>query len=105
VNRVPALRTLNELMASAPIYRLRARALAAGFEVRFVQFVEDASTPGLPGHIVGRTDRAAKVITISTHRRTLRQIAAALLHECQHAEGKEHVKACPSQDVRCGGAE
>ncbi len=37
---------------------------AAGFRLIYRRFVEDAKTPGFPGHIAGRVDRADREVVV-----------------------------------------
>lgn len=39
---------------------------AAGFRITYRRFVEDSKTPGFPGHIAGRVDRADREVVVST---------------------------------------
>lgn len=90
---------------------LLARAARAGYQVRLVEFCEDASTPGFPGQIGGKCDHARKMISVS-FRRSLRpgdyrsgaELDAILAHECEHAEGLEIASDNPEHGLICGGS-
>lgn len=57
---------------------------AAGFTLSYVEFCEDAETPGLLGAYVGKTHRDTRRVKIATHRRSRHEIAATLAHELHH---------------------
>lgn len=58
-----------------------------GYELRFVDYIEDTEHPGICGFANGLTDKKAKVIKV---RRSLlgTEMLKVLEHELQHANGK-----------------
>lgn len=57
---------------------------AAGFELRYVEYCEDAETPGLLGMYRGATNQKTKQVKIATHGHSREAIAEALAHELHH---------------------
>lgn len=57
-----------------------------GFTVTFVDYCEDAETPGLLGHIAGKTIRARREVKIATKRRTTAELVETLKHELHHVQ-------------------
>jgi len=70
---------------------------AHGFEVRYVEWCEDANTPGLLGSIVGATNHDRRVVKIATRRRSRVEIAETLEHELRHVE--DPLWDCGSRDA------
>jgi hypothetical protein len=57
---------------------------AAGFELRYVEFCEDAETPGILGVYRGVTHRATRRVKVATRWRSREEIAEVLEHELRH---------------------
>lgn len=68
-----------------------------GFAVRYVEYCEDARTPGLLGMIAGVTDWERQEVKVRTHGRTSEEIVATLRHELRHVEQPEW--DCGNRDV------
>jgi hypothetical protein len=80
----------------------RARAIereieSHGFTVRYVEYCEDARTPGFLGQIAGVTDWGNREVKIATHNRTPKEILETLEHEARHV--REPDWDCGNRDV------
>ena len=76
--------------------------VAAGYEVRFVEWCEDAETPGFLGEKAGVTVYSSRVVKVRTglpHRVTL----AVLRHELEHVRGADRGTDYPEFGLACGG--
>jgi hypothetical protein len=69
----------------------------AGFELRFVDYCEDAETPGILGVYAGATNLDLRKVKIATRRRSRAEIADTLEHELHHVQDPYWV--CGSRDV------
>lgn len=88
---------------SPEIRRLQQEARRLGYTVLFVDYCEDASTPGLIGALGGVCDYERKQIKVATRHHSKAKIAAILSHELEHAAGAEHGTDYPEHGLRCGG--
>lgn len=68
-----------------------------GFAVRYVEYCEDARTPGLLGQIVGVTDWERREVKIKTHAQSAEDFVATLAHEARHVREPEW--DCGNRDV------
>lgn len=59
---------------------------AAGYELRYVEYCEDADTPGFPGHIMGATSHTKQVVKIGRRALVINaaSLADVLEHEARH---------------------
>ena len=74
-----------------------------GYAVEFVEYCEDAETPGFLGMIGGCVVESRKAIKVSTKNRSEKDICDILKHEIDHITGKA-VEGERVGDVgRCGG--
>jgi hypothetical protein len=60
-----------------------------GFTVRFVDYCEDAETPGLLGHLAGVTTWDRREVKVATKRRGPAELVETLKHELHHVEDPE----------------
>lgn len=98
-----AERAVVTMPRSPAIRRAKESARRLGYSVRFVDYCEDADTPGFLGQYGGVCDRKNKVIKVRTKGMTRTQIAAIIEHEIEHANGAEHATDHPELGLRCGG--
>jgi len=82
---------------------LVAEAADLGFTVEFVEWCEDAETPGILGYYGGLCNREDRRIKVSTHRHTLEQQVAILSHELEHARGADWASDHAALGFHCGG--
>ncbi len=59
-----------------------------GYKVEYVEWCEDAETPGIPGQIAGKCDSVNKVIKIRKGIIGKKRLQV-LEHELEHAKGRE----------------
>ena len=71
--------------------------IATAFDLRYVEYCEDARTPGLLGHIAGVTDWELHLVKIKTRGRTPGELADTLEHERHHVEDPDW--DCGNRDV------
>lgn len=88
---------------SPAIKRLQVRARRLGYTIRFVDYCEDARTPGLIGMFGGVCDHERREIKVATRHNSRAKIAAILAHELEHAEGDDYATDRPEHGLRCGG--
>lgn len=69
----------------------------------FVEFVEDAETPGFLGLWAGIWVPHLSKIKVSTHHRSLAVQVAILEHEMEHMRGLEWATDHQHLGLRCGG--
>jgi hypothetical protein len=69
------------------IARAEAAIRAAGYTVRYVEWCEDARTPGILGYYRGVTDRERREVKVGVKAHDTRhQLADTLEHEQRHVE-------------------
>lgn len=68
-----------------------------GFTVRFVDYCEDAETPGLLGHIAGVTTWDRREVKIATKGRRTAELVETLKHELHHVQDPDW--DCGNRDV------
>lgn len=68
-----------------------------GFIVRFVDYCEDADTPGLLGQIAGATNWDGREVKIATKGRRTAELVETLKHELHHVE--DPTWDCGNRDV------
>lgn len=69
---------------------LEARIAAHGYSLRYVEFCEDARTPGFPGQIRGVTDRERREVKIGLRANpTEADMLDILAHELRHLDEPE----------------
>jgi hypothetical protein len=70
---------------------------AAGYTVSFVDYCENATTPGFLGQIAGVTNHEHRTVRIATRLKTKAQIADIAEHELRHITDRDW--DCGSRDV------
>lgn len=88
--------------AHTAIERLIAEIHSEGYTVVFVEYVEDAETPGLLGLGAGVTIHTSHRVKISRNL-TPAQTVATLEHELEHVRGAERGTDRPDLGLQCGG--
>ena len=81
--------------------RLVAAIEGHGFAVAWVEYVEDAETPGLLGQAAGVTDHGRRKVKVA-RRLTADQTVAVLAHELEHVEGAVRGTDRPDLGLECG---
>ena len=74
-----------------------------GWSIEFVDFCEDAETPGFLGMIGGVCCHERKAVKIRVKGATRKQIIATLIHERDHILGNEKGRDFQELGLRCGG--
>ncbi len=74
-----------------------------GWSIEFVDFCEDAETPGILGMYAGVCCKERKVVKIRTKDMSRKKIVASLQHERDHILGKEKGRDFPELGLYCGG--
>lgn len=88
---------------SPAIKRAVQKAHTMGWTVQFVEFCEDAETPGMLGALGGVCFLDEKRIKVRTRGMSREQIAAIVEHELEHAMGAERGTDHPHLGLHCGG--
>lgn len=94
---------MKSLTRSPTIRRLTQQARQLGYQVRFAEFCEDATTPGMLGVLAGKCDPNTRTITVATWHGNKQRIEAVLSHELEHAGGADRGTDYPELGLRCGG--
>jgi hypothetical protein len=99
IARLPGMSRRERIRRKA---QLEAEIAAEAFELRYVEFCEDARTPGILGYYAGVTLREERIVKVSTMKtypigggfvdtvdRDIREIIAILQHELRHVREPE----------------
>jgi hypothetical protein len=76
---------------------------AEGYAVVFVDWCEDAETPGLLGQMAGVTDHARRKVKVRQQGISGAQTLAILRHELEHVLGAPRGTGYPDLGLSCGG--